>query len=96
MIKSSQLSELPPISGIYRVWHQESIVYVGQAKNLKHRWVNGHHIQQELLRCYGADWTIDWVEISPNNLVRAEAYAYRVFQPKLNKKNPSSSLGQGT
>jgi hypothetical protein len=46
-----------------------------------------------LLLQYGTDWTIDWVEISPSNLNRAEAFAYRQFKPELNLKDPSTLLG---
>lgn len=42
---------------------------------------------------YGKDWTIDWIEIEPSNLNRAEAFAYRTFKPEFNKKNPSELLG---
>jgi hypothetical protein len=86
------LSELPPISAIYRVWHQDRIIYVGQAINLKKRWQK-HHILLKILHKYGTDWTIDWVEIAPSNLNRAEAFAYRSFKPELNQRDPSELLG---
>jgi hypothetical protein len=86
------LSQLPPISAVYRVLHCDHIIYVGQAVNLKKRWQN-HHILPQLLQRYGTDWTIDWVEISPSNLNRAEAFAYRHFKPELNQKNPSALVG---
>lgn len=88
----TDLSQLPAVSAIYRVWHCDRIVYVGQAINLKKRWRN-HHILMTLVDRYGNDWYIDWIEITPENLNRAEAFAYRTFQPELNQMNPSRSLG---
>ena len=86
------LSALPPISAVYRVWHQNQVIYIGQAKNLRKRW-KSHHILQKLVYKYGTDWTIDWVEIAPSNLDRAEAFAYRYYQPEFNQKDPSELLG---
>ncbi|BAU11322.1 hypothetical protein LEP3755_18150 [Leptolyngbya sp. NIES-3755] len=86
------LSQLPSVSAIYRVWHRDRVIYVGQTINLKKRWQT-HHILPKLLSKYGTDWTIDWVEIAPSNLNRAEAFAYRFFKPELNQKNPSELLG---
>ncbi len=86
------LSSLPQVSVIYRVWHQDRVIYVGQATNLKRRWQN-HHILPKILQKYGTDWTIDWVEVKPSNLNRAEAFAYRYFRPELNQKDPSALLG---
>ncbi|MBD1855165.1 MULTISPECIES: GIY-YIG nuclease family protein [Leptolyngbya] len=87
------LAQLPSISAIYRVWYQGRVIYVGQTVNLKKRWQN-HHILAKIVCKYGTDWTIDWVEISPSNLNRAEAFAYRSFQPELNQKDPSGLLGR--
>lgn len=89
------LNQLPVVSAIYRVWHNEEIIYVGQTTNLRKRWKN-HHKLSEIIKNYGFDWTIDWVEIDPANLDRAEAFAYRYFKPKLNSKNPSNLLGYGS
>jgi excinuclease UvrABC nuclease subunit len=86
------LSDLPAISAIYRVRYRDRIIYIGQTVNLKKRW-QSHHILPKLLLQYGTDWTIDWVEISPSNLNRAEAFAYRQFKPELNLKDPSTLLG---
>jgi hypothetical protein len=86
------LSQLPSISAIYRVWHQGQVIYMGQTNNLKKRW-QAHHILPKLLLKYGTDWTIDWVEIDPSNLNRAEAFAYRFFKPEFNQKDPSALLG---
>ncbi|MBE9013402.1 GIY-YIG nuclease family protein, partial [Pseudanabaenaceae cyanobacterium LEGE 13415] len=61
------LSKLPSTSAIYRVWHQNRVVYVGQTINLKKRWKT-HHILPMLFSKYGANWTIDWVEVAPTNL----------------------------
>ena len=88
----TDLLSLPPISAIYRVWHGDTVVYVGQTINLKNRW-KSHHILPQLIFHYGMDWRLDWVEIDPLYLNRAEAFAYRHFRPVLNQKNPSQLLG---
>ena len=89
------LSNLPAVSAIYRVWHAGKVVYIGQTKNLKQRW-RSHHILSQLMMAYGTDWTLDWTEIEPRYLNRAEAFAHRYFKPVLNQQNPSSLLGTDT
>jgi hypothetical protein len=91
----TNLDQLPTISAIYRVWHGDRIVYVGQAKNLKQRW-KSHHILPKLVQNYQIDWWIDWVKVAPENLDRAEALAYRTFKPKLNQINPCRRMGDPT
>ena len=86
------LLNLPAVSAVYRVRHRDRVVYVGQAKNLRKRWKN-HHILPKLLKHYGMDWTVDWIEIDEAFLDRAEAFSHRHFKPHLNKKNPSNLLG---
>ncbi len=88
----TDLLNLPSISAIYRVWHRDRVVYVGQTKNLKQRWQQ-HHILPKLLGHYGMDWRLDWIEINEANLTRAEAFSYRHFRPVLNQKDPSEQLG---
>lgn len=88
----TDLFSLPAISAIYRVWHSGEVVYVGQTKNLKQRWQT-HHILPRLIANYGMDWTLDWTEIQPCYLNRAEAFAHRYFKPVLNQQNPSALLG---
>jgi hypothetical protein len=95
MIKADELSQLPTKSGVYRVWHNGRVIYVGQARNLKRRWKT-HHMTPLLIQRYGLDWQIDWIQITPENLDRAEAFAHREFQPELNRRNPSSLLGDPT
>jgi excinuclease UvrABC nuclease subunit len=92
-LNSTKLDQLPPISAIYRVWHNDRIVYVGQARNLKQRW-KSHHILPKLLRKYQSDWCIDWVRVAPENLASAEARAYRTFKPELNCTNPCYQVGK--
>lgn len=83
---------LPTVSAVYRVWHRGRVVYIGQTINLKERW-KSHHVLPMLISLYGLDWEIDWVEITPSNLNRAEAFAYRNFKPEINQRNPSDLLG---
>ncbi|WP_050766052.1 GIY-YIG nuclease family protein [Synechococcus sp. PCC 7335] len=88
----TNLLNLPAISAIYRIWHRDEVVYVGQTKNLRQRWRH-HHILPKLIACYGTDWRLDWIAIEEANLIRAEAFSYRCFRPLLNQRNPSEQLG---
>ena len=88
----TNLLTLPTISAIYRVWHNDRVVYVGQTQNLKQRW-RTHHILPVLMMRYGTNWRLDWVEIHPLYLDRAEAFAYRQFRPVLNQQDPSALIG---
>lgn len=87
------LENLPAVSAIYRVRYEGEVVYVGQTKNLKQRW-KAHHILAQLMQHYGTDWTLEWTEIAPRHLNRAEAFAHRYFRPALNRQNPSALLGR--
>lgn len=86
------VDSLPKVSAIYRVWHRDRVIYVGQTINLQKRWQQ-HHILPKLISRHGLNWTIDWVEVEPCHLNRAEAFAYRCFAPELNQRNPSERLG---
>jgi excinuclease UvrABC nuclease subunit len=89
MITIRQLHELPKTSGIYRVVDAQGItLYVGQAKNIHHRWKNGHHKLAEIIAICGVDACITWVEIPEWLLNRAENAAVFAYKPQLNAKTP--------
>jgi excinuclease UvrABC nuclease subunit len=89
MIAISQLHELPKTSGIYRVMDAQGVtLYIGQAKNIHHRWNNGHHKLGEIIAICGIDAYITWVEVPEWLLNRAENAAVVFYKPQLNAKTP--------
>ena len=55
----TDLLNLPTISAIYRVWHNEKVVYVGQTKNLKHLADASHLAEADSALRYGLDIGLD-------------------------------------
>ncbi|MBD2076273.1 GIY-YIG nuclease family protein [Phormidium sp. FACHB-592] len=47
-----QLHLLPEMPGLYLVVAEQSVLYVGKAKNIRQRWVRGHHKGLNLGRYY--------------------------------------------
>ncbi len=89
MVPITQLDQLPPCSGIYRVLDNTgTVIYIGQAQNIQHRWQQGHHKISEILACCGTTARIDWVALPPWLLNRAEHAAVAYYQPRLNTKMP--------
>jgi excinuclease UvrABC nuclease subunit len=89
MIAISNLQKLPSISGVYRVIDAKGIIiYIGQAKNIHHRWNNGHHKLGEIIAICGVNAYIDWIEVPEWLLNRAENAAVWDYKPKLNAKKP--------
>ncbi|WP_309734546.1 hypothetical protein [Chamaesiphon sp. OTE_75_metabat_556] len=90
MIEIRQLQYLPHISGIYRVIDANGItIYIGQSKNIHHRWNNGHHKLGEIIAVCGVNAYIDWTEVPQWLLNRAENAAICDYKPMLNaKKTP--------
>jgi excinuclease UvrABC nuclease subunit len=89
MISIHELKLLPQTSGIYKVLdHSGNVVYVGQAKNIRDRWKNGHHKLSVIVAKYGTSFYIDWVEVPEWLLNRAEHAAVSFYQPSLNLKTP--------
>jgi excinuclease UvrABC nuclease subunit len=89
MITILQLHELPKTSGIYRVVDfSGTTLYIGQAKNIHHRWNSGHHKLGEIIAICGLDAYITWVEVPQWLLNRAEHVAVCDYKPILNAKTP--------
>lgn len=90
MIPITDLKSLPKISGIYKVINitSNSILYVGQAKNIYHRWNSGHHKLAQIISICGTNAYITWVQVPEWLLNRAENAAITFYQPPLNIRIP--------
>lgn len=90
MIPITELKRLPKVSGIYKVIDPTSnnILYIGKAKNIYHRWNNGHHKLGEIISRYGINVYITWACIPVWLLNRAENAAISFYKPPLNIKTP--------
>lgn len=87
MLPITQLSELPDISGIYKVMDASGhVIYIGQANNIRTRWQQGHHKLGDIIAECGVAAYISWVEIPGWLLNRAEHAAICFYNPKLNKR----------
>jgi excinuclease UvrABC nuclease subunit len=85
----TNLKSLPKASGIYKVADQtDTIIYVGQSKNIYDRWNNGHHKIADIFSVSGASATIHWVLLPEWLLNRAESAAVAFYRPILNERNP--------
>jgi excinuclease UvrABC nuclease subunit len=85
----TDLKPLPKASGIYKVADQnETIIYVGQSKNIYERWNGGHHKIADIFSIAGASATIHWVLLPDWLLNRAESAAISFYRPKLNERRP--------
>jgi excinuclease UvrABC nuclease subunit len=89
VISLTELRLLPPTSGIYKVLDANgSVIYIGQAKNIRDRWQNGHHKLSDIIAEYGVNVCIAWVEVPEWLLNRTENAAVSFYKPKLNLRMP--------
>ncbi len=90
MIPIQDLKSLPKISGIYKIVDANNgrVLYIGQAKDIYHRWNNGHHKLSEIIAICGTNAYITWVQVPEWLLNRAENAAIAFYQPPLNMKTP--------
>jgi hypothetical protein len=70
-------SELPASSGVYFVWREGVVVYVGQSICLANRTVLSHERIEK-------DDIIGWVEVERESLNFAESYYIALCKPRLN------------
>lgn len=90
MIPIQDLKSLPKISGIYKIVDANNgrVLYIGQAKDIYHRWNNGHHKLSEIISMCGMNAYIAWVQVPEWLLNRAENAAIAFYHPPLNMKTP--------
>jgi hypothetical protein len=86
-VRFSDRESLPSCSGIYVVADWNGLVwYVGQATNLRKRWLGrGHHRYPQLIRSYRKnDYKIYWLSVPVEMLNAQESYYINLFKPELN------------
>ncbi|PYI55332.1 MAG: hypothetical protein DMC62_03425, partial [Verrucomicrobia bacterium] len=78
-VEATRLGEgLPNVSGIYFVWSDDRVVYVGQSRRLCGRCIiGGHH-------AIGDGDMLSWVEEPIGQLKYAEAFYIGVLKPERN------------
>lgn len=80
-------SKLPKESGIYIVYLDSQVLYVGQAKNIQDRW-RDHNISDKLALANDLpadpNLRIGWIEVSKNLTSFAEIYLIGLLHPVLN------------
>jgi GIY-YIG catalytic domain len=86
-VRFSERRYLPSCSGIYVVTDANGYVwYVGQATNLKNRWLGrGHHRYPQLIRSHRKnDYNIYWLSVPIEQLNAQEQYYIELLKPELN------------
>lgn len=78
----TQTDMLPETSGVYIVYLDDVVLYVGKAKNIKSRWIQ-HHRTKQLLRDY-PECLISWVEFPFELLDGNESAMIEALNPVLN------------
>lgn len=77
---------LPSIPAIYLVFNESEILYIGQTKNLSHRW-KSHHLCSDIQKISKEEGTIKiaWLNYHDfNSLTGLEKLLIEGLQPKLN------------
>lgn len=85
-VSLTELYELPEVSAIYYVVVNETVLYVGQATNLKDRW-RSHHRTLQLMTFIYAGILVDiyWRECEKSALNEEESKDIETFTPRLNR-----------
>lgn len=83
-IPFSEPRRLPTAAGVYVVTRDASVLYVGQAHNLRRRW-HGHHRARQL-RGLRAE-LIHWWACPPDELDGWEQELIELLQPRLNGRD---------
>ena len=76
------IADLPDYSGIYIVLSRHKILYIGQAKSLRDRWVNGHHKAVQIFEY--PDIRIAYICCPVDYLEYSEKLFIAHFDPPLN------------
>lgn len=79
----SEHKSLPEVSGIYFLSYDLEIVYVGQSRNIRGRWLAHHLLKKARAQAAsGADVKIKWVEIAESDLDESERDFLRIGWPR--------------
>ena len=71
--------QLPACPAVYVVCLCDEVLYVGQSRNLKNRWMGHHRLKQFPPQC-----VIFWLVVSETYLRQVEYIAIEKLKPKLN------------
>jgi len=83
---------LPPSPGVYVVYHDEAVLYVGQTQNLRHRWQNHHRVAQCFT--YGPHVEIAWQVLTECDAATRKAIETALiafWHPQLNREQFQSA-----
>ncbi len=85
----SRKGELPEISAVYfSLSEQGEILYIGQAVNLKNRWLNHHRLKELVAQIHPV--RVAWIEVQEESaLTPLESALISHFNPSLNGKKKS-------
>jgi hypothetical protein len=80
--------QLPAISAVYFiVVDPDDVLYIGQARSLRHRWTQGHH---RALDAIGNNPRIAWLPTELSKLAEVENDLLKLFRPPLNNRAPQA------
>ncbi len=96
-VSLTELYELPEVSAIYYVVANDTVLYVGQATNLKDRWRSHHRTLQLMTFIYaGIPVDIYWRECERAVLSEEESKEIETFVPRLNRSPVLKKGGKET
>lgn len=80
MFEESELRRLPACSGVYFIWGDQRVVYVGQSLNIRVRFLNHERMR--------GNYMVSWLPFEKGMLVFAESFYIGICQPPKNIKTP--------
>jgi len=81
--KLGNLNDLPSFSGLYLVFVEGRVLYIGKSKNIRNRWIGGHHQGLEIGRYYDVA-RIACIPCAPRYLKETEDLFISWFDAPLN------------
>ena len=82
--------ELPTISGIYFVFSQSELLYIGRTTNLQSRWLGHHRLSDFKSK---KEVRIYWLEVLEVEILRnLEKQAIKFFKPCLNSQREKGEM----
>ena len=86
-VKLTKKTGMPPGAGLYAVWSDNVLTYVGISTSLRGRWYSHEGFARIVAGCANPD--LSWVLMDIDDAKNLEAILIRTFKPKLNRSgNP--------
>jgi hypothetical protein len=85
-------SKLPELGAIYMAWTENNLLYIGQTKNLRQRFVS-HHRMNEFIN---ADARLSWFDLDGVDRLIAEERLIEALEPDLNGTSSPAHEGRVT